>query len=135
MISMLITSILNAILDPVLIGMIGFHGAAAATVISQIVSFVLLILYCQKKQYFHLKLSSYWIVFLVSNPGIVLTETQIFKAVWYMVLLTLSKNSHILSSGKRERKHWKRTVDAKNVVYREKRELKQNMMELYVRLC
>lgn len=115
--------------------MIGFHGAAAATVISQIVSFVLLILYCQKKQYFHLKLSSYWIVFLVSNPGIVLTETQIFKAVWYMVLLTLSKNSHILSSGKRERKHWKRTVDAKNVVYREKRELKQNMMELYVRLC
>lgn len=59
MISMLITSILNAVLDPVLIGIIGFHGAAVATVISQVASLVLLILYCKKKQYFRLKLSSF----------------------------------------------------------------------------
>lgn len=59
MISMLITSILNAILDPVLISMIGFHGAAVATVISQVASLVLLVLYCKKKQYFHLRLNSF----------------------------------------------------------------------------
>lgn len=59
MISVLITSILNAILDPIMISAIGFHGAATATVFSQVVSLILLIFYCRKKQYFHLKLRSF----------------------------------------------------------------------------
>lgn len=56
MISMIITSVLNAILDPLLINVIGFHGAAIATVISQIVSLMLVILYCKKKAYFKLRI-------------------------------------------------------------------------------
>lgn len=59
MVSMLVTSILNAVLDPILIHVIGFHGAAVATVISQMVSLLLLILYCKKKQYFKLRLHSF----------------------------------------------------------------------------
>lgn len=59
MISMVITSILNAILDPVLIKLIGFHGAAVATVFSQFVSLFLLIVYCKKKQYFKLSFTSF----------------------------------------------------------------------------
>lgn len=58
MISMIITSLLNAILDPILIKMIGFHGAAIATVFSQFVSLILVVLYCKKKAYFNLNLRS-----------------------------------------------------------------------------
>lgn len=59
MLSMIITSVLNAILDPVLIKIIGFHGAAIATVISQSVSLVLVILYCKKKAYFNLQIRGF----------------------------------------------------------------------------
>lgn len=55
MISMVITSLLNAVLDPILIKAIGFHGAAIATVFSQFVSLILVIFYCKKKAYFNLK--------------------------------------------------------------------------------
>lgn len=65
MISMLITSILNAMLDPILIRIIGFHGAAVATVFSQTVSFILLILYCRKKKYFKLNLHSFQMHYLL----------------------------------------------------------------------
>lgn len=59
MISMVVTSIINAILDPILIKLIGFHGAAIATVFSQFVSLLLLIVYCKKKQYFKLSLTAF----------------------------------------------------------------------------
>lgn len=59
MISMLITSILNAVLDPIFIKLIGFHGAAVATVFSQIVSLILLIVYCAKKRYFKIRIKSF----------------------------------------------------------------------------
>lgn len=59
MISMVITSILNAILDPIFIKLIGFHGAAIATVFSQFVSLILLIVYCKKKQYFKLSFTAF----------------------------------------------------------------------------
>lgn len=52
MIAMLVTSTLNTILDPILIKLIGFNGAAIATLISQIVSLILVIVYCKKKNYF-----------------------------------------------------------------------------------
>lgn len=58
MVSMLITSCINAVLDPILIKMIGFHGAAIATVFSQMISLLLIVLYCRKKAYFHLKFRS-----------------------------------------------------------------------------
>ena len=59
MISMIITSLLNAVLDPILINTIGFHGAAIATVFSQFVSLLLVIIYCQKKAYFKMRLRGF----------------------------------------------------------------------------
>lgn len=58
MVSMVITSIINAVLDPILIKLIGFHGAAIATVFSQFVSLILVWLYCKKKAYFKLNIRS-----------------------------------------------------------------------------
>lgn len=58
MISMIITSLINAVLDPILIMVIGFHGAAIATVFSQFVSLILVIIYCKKKAYFKLNIRS-----------------------------------------------------------------------------
>lgn len=66
MLSMLITSILNAVLDPIFIKLIGFHGAAAATVLSQIVSLILLIIYCNKKRYFKIRPKSFGASYLLS---------------------------------------------------------------------
>ena len=54
MLTMLITSVLNAVLDPILIKVIGFHGAAIATVLAQTTSLLLQLAYCRKKNYFHL---------------------------------------------------------------------------------
>lgn len=56
--AMLITSVINAVLDPILIKMIGFHGAAIATVFSQFVSLILVVLYCKRKAYFKLNIRS-----------------------------------------------------------------------------
>lgn len=58
MVSMLITSVINAVLDPILIKMIGFHGAAIATVFSQFVSLILVVLSCKRKAYFKLNIRS-----------------------------------------------------------------------------
>lgn len=49
-IAILLCTILNAILDPILIKVIGFHGAAVATLISQGISTIILILYLTKKK-------------------------------------------------------------------------------------
>lgn len=59
MISMIITSIVNAILDPILIKIMGIQGAAIATVFSQFLSLLLLIIYCLKKKYFKINLKSF----------------------------------------------------------------------------
>lgn len=63
---MLITSILNAVLDPIFIKLIGLHRAAAATVLSQIVSLILLIIYFNKKRYFKIRPKSFGTSYLMS---------------------------------------------------------------------
>lgn len=65
MISMVITSFLNAVLDPILIMAIGFHGEAIATVFSQFLSLILVIFYCKKKVYFSLKVDLFRKAFLI----------------------------------------------------------------------
>lgn len=58
MISLLISSILNAVLDPLFIRLIGFSGAAIATFISQFVSLILVVWYCRRRNYFSTNLKS-----------------------------------------------------------------------------
>lgn len=65
MISMVITSFLNAVLDPILIMAIGFHGEAIVTVFSQFLSLILVIFYCKKKVYFSLKVDLFRKAFLI----------------------------------------------------------------------
>lgn len=50
-IAMLVSTILNAILDPIFIHFIGFHGAAIATLLSQEICLVFMVIYLKKKNY------------------------------------------------------------------------------------
>lgn len=54
---MLITTILNAIIDPFFIKLMGLRGAAVATIISEALCLVLAFIYLAKKKYFHVSIS------------------------------------------------------------------------------
>lgn len=53
-VAMLVSMVLNAILDPVFIHYIGFHGAAIATLLSQAVCLVFMVIYLKRKRLFSL---------------------------------------------------------------------------------
>ena len=57
MISMLVSTILNAVLDPIFIHFFGFHGAAIATLISQSICLAFMICYLKKKRLFNMRLN------------------------------------------------------------------------------
>ena len=50
-VAMLVSTILNAILDPIFIHFIGFHGAAIATLLSQVICLVFMLIYLKKKKF------------------------------------------------------------------------------------
>ena len=56
-IAMLVSTVLNAILDPFFIHFIGFQGAAIATLLSQIVCLVFMVIYLKKKKLFYLHIT------------------------------------------------------------------------------
>lgn len=56
-IAMLVSTVLNAILDPIFIHFIGFQGAAIATLLSQIVCLVFMAIYLKKKKLFYLHIT------------------------------------------------------------------------------
>ena len=55
--AMLVSTILNAILDPIFIHFIGFHGAAIATLLSQAVCLILMVAYLKRKKLFALHIT------------------------------------------------------------------------------
>lgn len=57
--AMLITTILNAVLDPIFIHFIGFNGAAIATLLSETVCLLLMLIYLKKKKLFTFKISAF----------------------------------------------------------------------------
>lgn len=65
MIAILISTLLNAVLDPLFMRLFGFNGVAAATVVTQTLSLVAAIIYVSRKQYFQMK----WKDFRVSVAG------------------------------------------------------------------
>ena len=56
---MLVSTILNAILDPIFIHFIGFHGAAIATLLSQVICLLFMLIYLKKKKLFAFKISAF----------------------------------------------------------------------------
>ena len=58
-VAMLVSTILNAILDPVFIRFFGFHGAAIATLLSQVLCLLFMLIYLKKKNLFVFKLSAF----------------------------------------------------------------------------
>ena len=55
--AMLVSTVLNAILDPVFIHFIGFHGAAIATLLSQGICLIFMVIYLQRKKLFSLHIT------------------------------------------------------------------------------
>ena len=58
-VAMLVSTILNAILDPLFIRFIGFHGAAIATLLSQVICLLFMLIYLKKKGLFAFRLSAF----------------------------------------------------------------------------
>lgn len=58
-VAILLCTILNAILDPIFIKMIGFHGAAIATLISQSIAGIILIIYLVRKNMFSIQIKTF----------------------------------------------------------------------------
>ena len=57
--AMLVSTILNAVLDPIFIHFIGFHGAAIATLLSQAICLLFMLIYLKKKKLFKFKISAF----------------------------------------------------------------------------
>ena len=55
--AMLVSTVLNAILDPVFIRFVGFHGAAIATLLSQGICLAFMIVYLKRKKLFSLHIT------------------------------------------------------------------------------
>lgn len=58
-VAMLVSTILNAILDPIFIHFIGFHGAAMATLLSQIICLMFMLIYLKRKKLFAFEISEF----------------------------------------------------------------------------
>ena len=58
-VAILICTVLNAVLDPVFIHLMGFRGAAVATVLSQALCLVFMLAYLARKKFFHLRLRQF----------------------------------------------------------------------------
>ena len=69
---MLVSTILNAILDPIFIHFIGFHGAAIATLLSQMICLLFMLIYLKKKKLFTFKISAF-----NSNDALLLIQKAI----------------------------------------------------------
>lgn len=59
MIAMLLCTVLNALLDPLFIHFFGFGGAAAATLLSQTICLLIMLLYLFRKKLFHMRLTAF----------------------------------------------------------------------------
>lgn len=90
-IAMLICTLLNAVLDPIFIGWLGFQGAAAATLLSQSLCLVFMLIYLWRKHLFEFHLSAFqgkWIGPLVGK-GIPAAFQQSIPAISTSFLTSL----------------------------------------------
>lgn len=58
-VAMLASTVLNAVLDPIFIKLIGFHGAAIATLLSQMICLCFMLVYLRQKKLFRIRFSCF----------------------------------------------------------------------------
>ena len=100
MVALLLGALINIVLDPVFIFMLdwGIQGAAIATVIGQVVSFVICVVYFRKPKSFKLKKSSFRIDYPVLKNLIVLGGSTFIVQI-SMVVMTLLCNMMLFKYG------------------------------------
>lgn len=100
MVALLLGAIINIVLDPVFIFMLdwGIQGAAIATVIGQVVSFVICVVYFRKPKSFKLKKNSFRIDYPVLKNLIVLGGSTFIVQI-SMVVMTLLCNMMLFKYG------------------------------------
>lgn len=91
MIVIVFCTILNAVLDPVFMHFFGFNGVAVATVVTQTISLLIMVIYIVKKQYFKIKIGDFRkkTVISIFAKGIPSIVQQSIPAVSTMALTTL----------------------------------------------
>ena len=103
-IAMLTTTILNAILDPVFIHFIGFNGAAIATVLSEGICLVFMLVYIKKKKLFAFKLSSFdkgdiWLLIQKAVPSVVQQSIPAISTTFLTALVSTYSITAIAAYG------------------------------------
>ena len=100
MVALLIGAIINIILDPIFIFVLdwGIQGAAIATVIGQVISFLICVVYFRKPKSFQLKKSSFRIDYPVLKNLIVLGGSTFIVQI-SMVVMTLLCNMMLFKYG------------------------------------
>ena len=100
MLALLLGAVINIILDPIFIFVLdwGIQGAAIATVIGQVVSFAICVVYFRKPKSFTLKRSSFRIDYPVLKNLIVLGGSTFIVQI-SMVVMTLLCNMMLFKYG------------------------------------
>ena len=103
-IAMLTTTILNAILDPVFIHFIGFNGAAIATVLSEGICLVFMLVYIKKKKLFAFKLSGFdkadiWLLIQKAVPSVVQQSIPAISTTFLTALVSTYSITAIAAYG------------------------------------
>ena len=103
-IAMLTTTLLNAILDPIFIHFIGFNGAAIATVLSEGICLVFMLVYIKKKKLFAFKLSSFdkgdiWLLIQKAVPSVVQQSIPAISTTFLTALVSTYSITAIAAYG------------------------------------
>ena len=93
-IAMLATTLLNAVLDPVFIHLIGFNGAAIATVLSEAICLVFMLVYMKRKKLFVFKLSGFdkadiWLLIQKAVPSVIQQSIPAISTTFLTALVSI----------------------------------------------
>ena len=103
-IAMLVSTLLNTILDPIFINFAGFQGAAAATLISQVVCLAFMVIYLKWKKLFYLHISCFdksYILPIVQNsiPSVIQQSIPAVSTTFLTALVSTYSISAIAAYG------------------------------------
>lgn len=102
--AMMVSTILNAVLDPVFIRFFGFHGAAMATLLSQGICLIFMAAYLRKKRLFLLHItwfdvSDVWPLMKKAVPSVVQQSIPAISTAFLTALVSASSISAIAAYG------------------------------------
>lgn len=88
-VAMLVSTILNAILDPIFIHFIGFHGAAIATLLSQLICLLFMLIYLKKEKLFGYVLNTVTNCYLGTLNGMGKPSKSMFLMIFYYIVVRI----------------------------------------------